>query len=282
MSRVNVDFMVQVDGRFDDLARKAGLADRDHAVGIMVKVWAQCTARESETLKKADVDCAYLKSKQCFSEIVISADLGVDLGDSIRIRGCTGRTDWLKNKRAAGKKGGKASSRKGISNKGLRRSKQSKQRLPKKVSRAPEKSNTLAPAPAPAPVLNKERGSSNKSTTDNPGCLKLSTQLASLVAARDPGSKAAKEPTTTARRWYIEIERLHRIDGRSCEDIRRVIEWSQADPFWQANILSGKKLRRQFETLWAQLSKPSKSNGSAPYVVGGGDLKVFNIEDYPR
>jgi len=44
-----------------------------------------------------------------------------------------------------------------------------------------------------------------------------------------------------------------RIDHRSPEDIRRVIEWCQSDPFWQSNILSTAKLREKFDQLTVKM-----------------------------
>ncbi len=48
---------------------------------------------------------------------------------------------------------------------------------------------------------------------------------------------------------YEEMNRLHRIDKWTYEQIRYIIEWSQQDDFWKQNIRSVKKLRKQFETL---------------------------------
>lgn len=42
------------------------------------------------------------------------------------------------------------------------------------------------------------------------------------------------------------------IDGYTVEQISFIIDWSQASEFWQANILSAKKLRDKMPTLVAQ------------------------------
>ena len=48
---------------------------------------------------------------------------------------------------------------------------------------------------------------------------------------------------------YAEMNRLHRIDKWTYEQIKYVIEWSQNDAFWKQNIRSVKKLRIKFEEL---------------------------------
>lgn len=55
--------------------------------------------------------------------------------------------------------------------------------------------------------------------------------------------------------WANSIRLLVK-DGRSLEDIRRVIEWcKEPDNFWFPNIQSGKKLREKFDTLISQMNQ---------------------------
>lgn len=51
-------------------------------------------------------------------------------------------------------------------------------------------------------------------------------------------------------------------DGRTPDEVRAVIDYSQADGFCSSNILSGSKLRKQFPTLLAQM-KNGKRKGEA-------------------
>ncbi len=62
--------------------------------------------------------------------------------------------------------------------------------------------------------------------------------------------------------WATHIDRLIRLDNRSPEDIRRVIDWCQSDDFWRSNILCTEKLRKQFQALWLQMN----SNGGRKQV----------------
>ena len=53
--------------------------------------------------------------------------------------------------------------------------------------------------------------------------------------------------------WSKDIEKLLRIDKVDFDDFKRVLRYSQTDPFWQKNIMSGRKLREQYGQLLAKL-----------------------------
>lgn len=50
-------------------------------------------------------------------------------------------------------------------------------------------------------------------------------------------------------------KRLHEIDKKTWQEIRDMIDWCQADPFWQGNILSMDKLREKWTILSERRSK---------------------------
>jgi hypothetical protein len=88
--------------------------------------------------------------------------------------------------------------------------------------------------------------------------MQLAVLLLDRIRARNPQQK---EPDL--QKWAKEIDCMHRLDGRNgrvFEDIRRVILWCQADEFWQNNILSPAKLRKQFDQLLLK-SGPSRPSG---------------------
>jgi hypothetical protein len=58
----------------------------------------------------------------------------------------------------------------------------------------------------------------------------------------------SKRPDVTDN-WLRDMERLHRIDGRSWEQITAAINWVQNDSFWRANVMSPSKLRAQYDQL---------------------------------
>ncbi len=49
-----------------------------------------------------------------------------------------------------------------------------------------------------------------------------------------------------------------RLDSRKPDRIEKVIRWSQQDSFWQSNILSVAKLRKQFDVLELRMSGQTK------------------------
>ena len=56
--------------------------------------------------------------------------------------------------------------------------------------------------------------------------------------------------------WAADIEKINRLDGRSYDDIEKVIRWVKTPGnFWFANIMSGKKLRMQFSRLYIEANK---------------------------
>jgi hypothetical protein len=58
----------------------------------------------------------------------------------------------------------------------------------------------------------------------------------------------SKRPEVTDN-WLRDMERLHRLDGRSWEQITAAINWVQNDSFWRANVMSPSKLRAQYDQL---------------------------------
>lgn len=79
--------------------------------------------------------------------------------------------------------------------------------------------------------------------------MKMVDLLISLIVKNTPEwvLKGNKET------WAEHIEKLHRIDGRTYEQIEYMIRWTQADAFWQQNILSTAKLRDKFNDLIPKL-----------------------------
>lgn len=79
----------------------------------------------------------------------------------------------------------------------------------------------------------------------------LANLFADLIEAH-----GVKRPSVTDK-WLQDIDKLNRIDGYSYEQIERTIRWVQADSFWQSNVLSPSKLRKQFSALQIKM----KNNG---------------------
>jgi len=56
-----------------------------------------------------------------------------------------------------------------------------------------------------------------------------------------------------------EMNKLHRLDKWSYEQIEYITRWSQQDDFWKQNILSVSKLRKQFDKLVIKSKGETKS-----------------------
>lgn len=83
--------------------------------------------------------------------------------------------------------------------------------------------------------------------------------LENLPNARVP------EPTPKGlKRWAYDIDLMIRIDKRSPDEIRDMIDWSHRDNFWKANILSPGKLREKWDTLVAHKLREEERNRGMP------------------
>ena len=145
MARVNVEQKALTDARYAVLGNLIG-TDRHGALGRMILVWNECQERETHILSEAIVNAIFERDDA--AELIIRSELAslnysscskpVQPG-KIRIRGCAGRTDWLKKRRKDGQKGGRPPS-KTCKTLGLDKKHPSANPL------------TLTPAPAPTPA----------------------------------------------------------------------------------------------------------------------------------
>jgi len=63
-------------------------------------------------------------------------------------------------------------------------------------------------------------------------------------------------------KWALNIDRLHRIDGVSNEDIWNTLVWAMKDPFWRTNIRSTGKFREKYQTLYLQSRRNRQRPGN--------------------
>lgn len=78
---------------------------------------------------------------------------------------------------------------------------------------------------------------------------RLCTHLANRVAAN-----GSKRPTV-GKGWRDAARLMLDRDGRTEEQVRRAIDWSQDDEFWRSNILSMPKLREKYDQLRLQAQR---------------------------
>jgi len=102
--------------------------------------------------------------------------------------------------------------------------------------------------------------------------VRLSTLLLDLILDRKANFRKPD-----IQKWSLHIDRLLHIGKRTPQEIEKVIHWCQQDDFWQDNILSTEKLRKQIDKLELKMNKPNNNKGenygkikrhSEPYPEG--------------
>lgn len=69
---------------------------------------------------------------------------------------------------------------------------------------------------------------------------------------------------TNLEAWANDIRLMMTQDGRTEEQISRVIDWSQNDSFWYANVRSTKKLREKYDEMYAQAHRQKATKRNEP------------------
>lgn len=103
--------------------------------------------------------------------------------------------------------------------------------------------------------------------------LKLANYLLAKIRERNSSIYPidSKNPPDT-QKWANDIRLMHERDARSYDDIKRIIEWCQQDSFWQNNILSASKLRKQFGKLIDKADAPNNFSGNK-----GGRKPLYDL-----
>lgn len=103
--------------------------------------------------------------------------------------------------------------------------------------------------------------------------LKLANYLLTKIRERNSSIYPvdSKNPPDT-QKWANDIRLMHERDARSYDDIKRIIEWCQQDSFWQNNILSASKLRKQFGKLIDKADAPNNFSGNK-----GGRKPLYDL-----
>lgn len=63
--------------------------------------------------------------------------------------------------------------------------------------------------------------------------------------------------------WANDFRKIIELDERSRVELKSVINWAAADPFWQLNILSPDKLRKKYTELCFKMGNSSQPNKTA-------------------
>jgi hypothetical protein len=78
---------------------------------------------------------------------------------------------------------------------------------------------------------------------------RLAQMLRGHILRNNPSARVAEGQL---QKWALDADRMVRLDGRTHAQIAELIDFSQKDDFWFANILSMGKLREQFDQLTNQ------------------------------
>lgn len=112
----------------------------------------------------------------------------------------------------------------------------------------------IVPTPDGAGNADRKRG---KVFGPDSNAYKLASLLADSIAERMPTTERADERQIQS--WALDFDRCRRLDKHPWAEIEALLIWSQEDTFWQGNILSGGKFRRQYLTLLAQKQRGERA-----------------------
>jgi len=102
---------------------------------------------------------------------------------------------------------------------------------------------------------------------------RLAKLLLDLILIRKPDYKKPN-----FQKWAVQIDRMIRLDSRKPGRIEAVIRWCQQDDFWQDNILSTDKLRKQFDRLELAMQKSQKGKSNERGKTYRRDTKYRSAE----
>lgn len=129
---------------------------------------------------------------------------------------------------------------------------QNKDRQNKEKESKPKK----APKRPPDPNLKKHSESQSKIAP----CRKSKISSSSAKAAdfssffnQELNKRYPDRKQPNLKKWEEAVEKTHRIDNRSYQDMYAVLRWALDHDFWKKNILSPEKFRKQYDTLKAQM-----------------------------
>lgn len=109
----------------------------------------------------------------------------------------------------------------------------------------------------------KKEENEEKNYSEDSKEFRLSLFLFNNIRKRKPDYKIPD-----LQKWSIQSDYILRIDRRDLEEVKKIIIWCQTDEFWQDNILSTAKLRKQYDQLVLKMNKilhiPKKETVSHP------------------
>lgn len=121
------------------------------------------------------------------------------------------------------------------------------------------------------------RQKAKRKTRPKPAVSVPAMEVANLLRQRILGNNAKANIThDDVESWGRTADLMMRLDHRTPAEITTVLEWSQSDEFWQDNILSMKKLRKQFDQLWMKKKKGTTNGNRRPSGAVKSDRGSYN------
>ena len=134
---------------------------------------------------------------------------------------------------------------------------------------------------APPESQDKKSASSSKSKTQGNYLFSHTEQYQLALFMRQcvlknlPNAKVPDATPEGFRRWAYDIDLMMRVDHRRPDEIRQLIDLSNKDSFWRANILSPGKLREKWDTLVAhRMRDVEKPGGSRLQITVGSNQNM--------
>jgi hypothetical protein len=263
------------DDRIGDLAELLNVS-RYEALGRLAFVWKQATVMGVSALTPS------LIAKHIDPQKLIDSDMGWAIeGGRIELRGGAERLLWLKNKRDSGREHGPKGAEFGKLG-GRPPKTPTKPGKGVSVERGVGVRNNPPSASAPAPAqedisLVPAEPEPTDSFAEQPlEALELAGVLAQRIEARQRTRRELKpdKRERTLLAWADSFRLAHERDGRDWAQMRRLLEWCQADAFWRDNVLSGAKFRARYDDLDLRMNAPAKTNGKP-----GAEPPTYRRED---
>ncbi|MCA9171946.1 MAG: hypothetical protein KDB23_29970 [Planctomycetales bacterium] len=138
----------------------------------------------------------------------------------------------------------------------------------------PNSSANMAQKLGPTQSITQKKKKSRASSSA-PRFLEIDSEIAKeIFAGVQRLNPEAKDPNFDT--WANAVRLMRETDGRTPERIRAVFAWANRDSFWQKNILSPTKLRKQFDDLLVK-SGLARMGSQSPKTITDGP-RVDRVE----
>ena len=105
-------------------------------------------------------------------------------------------------------------------------------------------------------------------------------QFAQYMAERIDAVNGLSDKRRNLDNWANQLRLMREADDRSPEDIARVFNWANQDLFWQSNIQSPEKLRKQFIRLHGECRKSNHFGASSHENHRATGQQHFSQQEY--